>query len=246
LTTALNGCVQFSLAGDRFAMSRHEFEDRLIQAFTLRWLALLLGVPMTYAIVRYHILSGVDWSHFPLFIANKGASLAAVFFIATSYLIGKTIRVYEGNAEKRLILIKFCGLIGFSLASIHTLMSLLLLSPHYYPKFFLESGKMNLTGELSIVFGVLSLWCLAVTAITSLPFMYEAVGAERWQRGQRIGYLSLALAGAHVLVMGFSGWLAPGGWHGGLPPVSLVAFIGAAVPLLLKLVSTVAIGPSDK
>ena len=44
---------------------------------------------MTYAIVRYHVLAGVDWSHFPLYIANKGASLAAVFFIASSYLIGK-------------------------------------------------------------------------------------------------------------------------------------------------------------
>ena len=45
----------------------------------------------------------------------------------------------------------------------------------------------NLTGELSIVFGVLSVWCLAVTAITSLPFMYDAVGGERWQRWERMG-----------------------------------------------------------
>ena len=164
-------------------MSQDDFEDRLIQPFTVRWLVLLLGVPMTYAIVRYHVLSGVDWSHFPLFIANKGVALAAVFFIATSYLIGKTLRVYESDSEKRLVLIKFCGLIGFSLASIHALMSMLLISPHYYPKFFLESGQMNLNGELSIVFGVLSLWCLAITAITSLPFMYDAVGAERWLRG---------------------------------------------------------------
>jgi DMSO/TMAO reductase YedYZ heme-binding membrane subunit len=69
--------------------------------------------------------------------------------------------------------------------------------------------------------------------------MYEAVGAERWQRGQRMGYLSLMLVAGHVLVMGVSGWLAPSGWYGGLPPVSLVALIGATVPLLLKLFSTV-------
>jgi DMSO/TMAO reductase YedYZ heme-binding membrane subunit len=219
-------------------MGRGDFEERLLQPFTVRWLALMLGVPMTYAILRYHVVSGVDWSHFPLFITNKGVSLAAVFFIGASYLIGKAVRVYKNDSEKRLILIKFCGLIGFSLASIHALMSLLLVSPFYYPKFFSESGKMNLTGELSLVFGVLGMWCLAVTAITSLPFMYEAVGAERWQRGQRMGYLSLLLVAGHVLVMGVSGWLAPSGWHGGLPPVSLVAFIGASVPLLLKLFST--------
>jgi DMSO/TMAO reductase YedYZ heme-binding membrane subunit len=219
-------------------MGRGDFEERLLQPFTVRWLALMLGVPMTYAIVRYHVVSGVDWSHFPLFITNKGVSLAAVFFIGASYLIGKAVRVYKNDSEKRLILIKFCGLIGFSLASIHALMSLVLVSPFYYPNFFSESGKMNLTGELSLVFGVLSMWCVAVTAITSLPFMYEAVGAERWQRGQRMGYLSLMLVAGHVLVMGVSGWLAPSEWHGGLPPVSLVAFIGASVPLLLKLFST--------
>ena len=215
-------------------MSADEFEDRLIQGFTMRWLALLLGVPMTYAIVRYHVFSGVDWSHLPLFIANKGISLAAIFFIATSYLIGKALHVYEDDSRKRLILVKFCGLIGFSLASMHTLMSLLLIDPAYYPKFFLETGRMNLTGELTLVFGVMSLWCLAITAITSLPFMYDAVGAERWQRGQRMGYLSLALAGGHVFVMGISGWLAPGGWHGRLPPVSLLAFIAAMGPLLAR------------
>ena len=221
-------------------MSRDDFEDRLIQSFTMRWLILLLGVPVTYAIVRYHVFSGIDWSHFPLFIANKGISLAAVFFIATSYLIGKTLRAYEGDFKKQLILIKFCGLIGFSLASIHALMSLLLVSPAYYPKFFLESGKMNLTGESTMVFGVLSLWCLAITAITSLPFMYDAVGAERWQRGQRMGYLSLVLAAGHVLVMGFAGWLMPGSWQAGLPPVSLVAFGAAMVPLLVKIFANVA------
>jgi len=65
-------------------------ESRLLQAFTVRWLVLLLGVPATYAVVRYHVFAGVEWAHFPLFIGNKALSLAAVFFIACSYLIGKT------------------------------------------------------------------------------------------------------------------------------------------------------------
>ena len=216
-------------------MSQEDYADRLIQPFTIKWLCLLLGIPMTYAIVRYHVFSGTDWSHFPLFIANKGISLAAVFFIAMSYSIGKIVHAYADDTRKRLVLIKFCGLIGFSLASIHTLMSLLLMGSAYYPKFFLESGQMNLTGELTMVFGVMSLWCLSITAISSLPFMYDAVGAERWQRGQRMGYLSLGLAAAHVLVMGLSGWLTPGSWAASLPPVSLVAFCVALLPLLVKI-----------
>lgn len=219
------------------------FETRLLQPFTVRWLTLLLGLPLSYAIFRYHVAAGVDWSHFPLYIANKAVALAAVFALGASYLLGKTIRVYD-DAEKRLILIKFCGLVGFSFASIHGVMALLLFSPRYYPKFFLDDGKMNLTGELSMIFGVLSLWCVAVTAIASLPFMREAVGAERWQRGQRMGYVSLGLVAAHTMVMGASGWFAPERWPGMLPPISMVAFIAAVIPVLVKALSPAP--PGDK
>lgn len=218
-------------------MKNEPQNERLIQGFTSRWFLLLFGVPMTYAIVRYHIFGAVEWIHFPLFIANKAISLAAVFFIAMSYLIGKAVKAYDTDHSKRLILIKFCGLIGFSLAAIHAFMALLLFTPEYYPKLFSSGGRLNLTGELSMMFGVLSLWCLSVTAITSLPFMYEAVGADRWKRGQRSGYICLALAGGHVLVMGISGWLKPAGWHGYLPPISLVAFIVILFALLVKTLS---------
>lgn len=213
-------------------------DDRLIQRHTARWFVLLFGLPTSYAIFRYHVFGGVDWAHLPLFIANKAISLAAVFFIAVSYLIGKTIRVYGDEPAKRLILIKFCGLIGFSLAAIHAFMALLLFSPAYYPKFYQEAGRLNLTGELSMALGVLSLWCLAITAITSLPFMYDAVGADRWKRGQRMGYACLALCAGHVLVMGLSGWFKPAGWPAYLPPISMVAFIAAMFPLLVKMLAT--------
>ena len=216
-------------------MNEKSDSPKLLQGFTSRWFLLLFGVPLTYAVVRYHVCKGVAWEHFPLYIFNKAISLAAVFFIAVSYLIGKVIKAHADDPEKRLILIKFCGLMGFSLAAIHAFMALLLFSPAYYPKFFAEGGKMNGLSESSMVFGVLSLWCLSVTAITSLPYMYEAVGAERWQRGQRMGYLCLALAAGHVLVMGWSGWLKPAGWPGSLPPISMVGFAAALVPLLVKL-----------
>jgi DMSO/TMAO reductase YedYZ heme-binding membrane subunit len=127
---------------------------------------------------------------------------------------------------------------GFSLAAMHALMAMLLFSPNYYAKFFHESGQLNLNGELSMVFGVLSLWCLTITAITCLPFMYDAVGADRWKRGQRMGYFSLLLVAGHLIVMGLHGWLSPSGWPAYLPPISMVAFIAAIIPLLVKMTST--------
>ena len=209
--------------------------SRLIQPAVVPWLILLLGVPLTYAIIRYHVLQGVEASQFPLYVTNKAFALAAVFFIAASYLIGKTSKILEGDDGRRLILIRFCGLTGFSLAAIHALMGLVMVSPHYYPGFFSEGGRMNLTGELSLLLGVLSLWCFSITAITSLPFMYEALGADRWCHGQQMGYLALTLVAGHVAVMGFSGWLNVAGWAGYLPPISLVAFVAALIPPLVKL-----------
>ena len=211
------------------------FESRLLQPFAVRWLFVLLGVPLSYAVFRYHVVKGVEWSHFPLYIANKGVALSAVFFIGVSYLLGKMPRVWVDKPQEKLIFIKFCGLGGFSLAAVHALASMLLLTPNYFPKFFLPEGRLNLVGELSLAFGVLSLWSLSVAAITSLRFMYDALGEQSWRRAQRIGYFSLTLVAGHVATMGLSSWLGPEGWAGSLPPISLIAFVAAVIPILVKL-----------
>jgi hypothetical protein len=35
--------------------------------------------------------------------------------------------------------------------------------------------------------------------------------------------------------MGYAGWLKPAGWHGGLPPISLVAFSVFAIMYVANL-----------
>ena len=64
--------------------------------------------------------------------------------------------------------------------------------------------------------------------------MPKAIGGWRWKRSQRAGYIALALVVVHLVVLGFKGWMAPQGWHGGIPPVSLVAVVAALVPLLVR------------
>ncbi len=46
---------------------------------------------------------------------------------------------------------------------------------------------------------------------------------------------ALLLGGVHVVFIGYEGWLKPAGWHGGLPPISLVAFAFFAVGYLINL-----------
>jgi hypothetical protein len=35
----------------------------------------------------------------------------------------------------------------------------------------------------------------------------------------------MTLGAVHLFFMGYKGWLNPSGWHGGLPPISLVAMV---------------------
>jgi len=207
---------------------------RLWQPTTAKWFAVVFGSALLYAIIRYHLVGDVAWAHFPLFILNKATSLAAVFFVASSYLIGKVFRWHDHDKALRLVVIKFCGLMGFFLAGVHALFSLALLSPAYYAKYFLPDGRLNLEGEVAIAVGVVALFLLLGPAITSLPMMPKAIGGQRWKRNQRLGYVALAFVVAHLVALGLRGWLAPGGWNGGLPPISLVAFVAALVPLLVK------------
>jgi DMSO/TMAO reductase YedYZ heme-binding membrane subunit len=208
--------------------------DRLWQPTTAKWFVVVFGLSLAYAVIRYHLAGDVAWRHFPLFILNKATSLAAVVFVACSYLVGKIIRWHDHDRALRLVVIKFCGLVGFFLAAVHAFLSLCLLSPAYYGKYFDDVGRLNLQGELAMSAGVLALFFLLSPALTTLPMMPKAIGGWRWKRSQRAGYVALALVVVHLVVLGVKGWLAPRGWHGGIPPVSLVAVVAALVPLLVK------------
>lgn len=221
------------------------FESRLLQPYTVRWLAPTVAIAFVYAILRYNVFSGVEWVHFPLFITNKALALAAVFLIALSYLLGKFKSIGKDNPRKKLILIKSCGVMGFALASMHAFAGLLLMSPLYYAKFYADDGRLNLTGELSLMFGVFALATLSIAAVASLPFMYDAIGPQRWRRAQSTGYWTLALACGHLIVMGRENWLDPASWPGSMPPVSLVALTAAMTALVTKGVSVLA-GPKSQ
>lgn len=58
--------------------------NRLWQLTTAKWVAVVFGGSVLYAIVRYHLTGDVEWRHFPVVILNKATSLAAVIFVAAS------------------------------------------------------------------------------------------------------------------------------------------------------------------
>ena len=223
------------LARNRMSESESNLpEHRLWQPATAKWFYVVFGGSVAYAIVRYHIAGDVEWRHFPAFILNKATSLAAVIFVASSYLVGKAIRWYDDDKRLRLVVIKFCGLMGFSLAAIHAVLALSIWTPAYFAKYFDEVGRLNLQGELAMAAGVVALFFLSSPAITTLPMMPKAIGGQRWKRAQRMGYVALILTAVHLLALGLKGWLKPQAWPAGMPSISLLAFIAAVVPLVVK------------
>ena len=207
--------------------------NRLWQPTTARWFAVIFGGCLAYGIVRYQFVKDVPWVDFPLFILNKVTSLAAVVFIACSYLVGRTIKWHNDDPVMRLVVVKFCGLMGFALAGMHAFFSFPLITPAYFAKYFDTAGRLNWQGGIGIACGVVALWALVSPAITTLPMMPKALGGKRWKRAQRIGYLSLLLVVGHLVALGVKGWMAPAKWSW-MPPISLLAVVAALAPLLIK------------
>ncbi len=196
----------------------------------------ILLVAFGYAVIRYHLVKGTPWEDFPLFISNKAISLASLGCIALSYMLGPLARFWASGIVPLLVLRKPLGSIGFGLGALHGLLSLLQFNPATYPKFFAENGAVNLTGELSMIFGVLAFFIFAGVAYSSQSSVAAMLGEHQWIRIQRLGYLGLLLIFFHVLTMGLDGWMQPDTWPGGLLPISLVAAIIAAAAVLLRIV----------
>lgn len=199
----------------------------------IKWIIFVLLFFLIYATLRYIIFKGVDIIHFPLYIVNKIFSISGICFLAVSYATGKLKWLKFNDSTMQNQFIKFTGLAGFSLSAMHVFISLIILSPAYFPKFYSDE-MLNLKGELSMLMGIFSLYCFTMPAITTIPFMQEAVGIKKWQQGQRMGYLGLFVAFLHTAIMGFSGWLDISSWPGYLPPITLIGTIIAIIPLYLK------------
>jgi len=189
-----------------------------------------------YAIVRYHIAGPVAWTDFPFFIFNKATSLAAFILLTLNFGFGPLknlgVAVPEGwlNARKTL------GMTGFLYVVIHALMSFMLFSPAVYAGFFEPDGTLTLIGGLSMLGGVLAFVALWAYTMSFQTNMREDKAFIGFITSRRFLLWAMLLGAAHLFFMGYRGWLNPSGWHGGIPPISLVAFtfffVGYAINLL--------------
>ncbi len=185
-------------------------------------IALIFG--LAYAVLRYHIVGPVPWKDFPFFILNKGLSLSAFILLTCNFGFGPLnnlgVKVPEGwlNARKAL------GMTGFLLVLIHALMSFMLFSHANYGKFFEGDGTLTLLAGLSMLGGVLAFAVLWAYNLAFQTHLREDQAFIRFITSRKFLLTAMLLGAVHLVFMGYEGWFNPSGWHGGIPPVSLVAF----------------------
>ncbi len=198
-------------------------------------ISVTLVLSIGYAVLRYHIVGPVPWKDFPFFILNKGLCLAAFILLTMNFAIGPLNNLGVSVSNGWLNARKAMGMSGFLLVMLHALMSFLLFSPAVYGKFFDDNGSLTLLASLSMLGGVSAFVVLWGYNMTFQTFLREDKAFIKFITSRNFMLFALLLGAAHLFFMGYEGWAKPVDWHGGLPPVSLVAFSFFTVGYVINL-----------
>lgn len=185
----------------------------------IRIILFVMVFAIVYAVLRYHIFKGVEWSHFPLFIMNKILSFSGFLLLVASLALEP---IYRKQGARWFATRKYLGRTGMVLIIIHVIISFLLFRPEVYDKFFAADGTLNAIGEWSMLVGALGIAAYLIMHNTfSKP--EEGNGFQQMVMSPAFGIAALTLSALHIAIMGFEGWLTPREWHGGLPSITMVS-----------------------
>lgn len=165
----------------------------------------LLLVAGIYACFRYVVFDEVYWAHIPLYVFNKVVAFSAVFALLLS-----AVGFFKNNRAQA----RDWGVASFHLALYHIALSLIMLGPGYYSRFFWK-GQMTFIAELVMFFGVFSVYCYAM-------LYFSKPGTVRMRAFKLLASGSIAL---HVAIYEYPGWFKPWQWSGHMPPISLWSFV---------------------
>jgi len=190
----------------------------------VKTIILLYAASVVYSAVRYIVFAPKNIENLPVFVVNKGVSMAAALCFAVGFL--------QALRQKRGTLIQVdpttwfrAGVFG---AIWHIPMSLAILRPGYFKEFFHAATeadlnpRMTFAGEMVFLFGGLT------AAMVYLLIKPTLAPMTRW-------WLSLAAMATlltHVLAMGYCRGLNINASHAYLPPMWLLSAIGVTVGLV--------------
>jgi len=185
----------------------------------------VLLICLSYATLRYIVFGDVAIEQWPVFIVNKSISFfVAACMAASAYYSWRLKRIgllgsfsgdelyskYEAKQSAMWGRWAWHGLI------LHILLSIGLLNPAYFAKFY-DGEKLNLLGNIMLLAGALG------------SYAFYRLQSERLNNLIKM-LASLALLG-HLLPM-CSSWISPEKWPAYFPPISLLSALLAAYAAL--------------
>ncbi len=201
---------------------------KLVKDYNIRIIAAVVFLSWVYAVLRYNIFKHVEFAQLPLYVTNKSFALSAVILVCLATIksekYGRDFSVYLSTA-------------GYLIALTHMLITFILINPEYYPNLF-ASGKLNVFGEMSLLFGVLTF-----TGFTFLVIFMITRDYYRNLFGQIftinfLNLLALTFLGFHTLLLGIKTWGSPNTWPAMLPPISLLGFLAAIITIVKRLIKS--------
>lgn len=173
----------------------------------------LFSLAIGYSAVRYIVFAPKNLPNLPVFVVNKGVSMAAAFCFALAFW--EQWRLSRGALPRTEPANWFRG--GIFGAIWHISMSLAILSPSYFKEFFVaDGGRMSLTGEAVFMFGGLTAGGIYLLTRT------QWTAHQRWW----LSVATIAVLFAHTLCMGIARGLNMNRSHAYLPPMWLLSLVG--------------------
>ena len=190
---------------------------------------------LSYAILRYHIAGPVPWKDLPFFVLNKGNALSAFILLSINFSLGPLKKLGMAIPDSWLRSRKILGIMGFLQVFVHLIMSFILLRPSVYAKFFEADGTLTLFTGLNLIGGITAFIFIWIYNISFNMELRKDKDLVSFITSRNVTLFAIFMAGAHLFFMGFDGWLKPEGWHGGMPPISLVGFVFFVVGFVINL-----------
>ncbi len=177
-----------------------------------------------YAFERYVVFGTTSIQQVPLYLLNKVVSFSGIVIISITLIISNVLKrrkMYDNSASKQNTLL---GLFGVSLIVFHFLISIIIFSKEYFPKLYLND-KLSMSGEVSLLFSNIALILLSFAGIISFIKVFTKVEIKIKSTYLQFIKIALVFTCFHLIFMGWSSWFVFSKWNGGLPPMTLLAFI---------------------